>query len=87
MLVRMRTEDRLLLDARAEARGIRPASYASVHLRSHLRKLTPLPKDELLALKRSIGKLASIGRNVNQIASAVNEGGKAPGSVRKEFRV
>jgi len=86
MLVRLRREDRLLLDARAEARGMRPATYASVLLRSHLRKLTPLPKDEFVALRRSIGELASIGRNINQIARAVNEGGKAPGSVREEFR-
>ena len=80
------SEDRLLLDARAEARGMRPATYVSVLIRSHLRQLAPLPKDELLALKRSIGELASIGRNVNQIAKAVNEGGRAPGSVREEFR-
>src|SRR5258708_32163996 len=86
MLVRLRAEDRLLLDARAEARGMRPATYVSVLIRSHLRKLTPLPKDEFLALKRSIGELASIGRNINQIARAVNEGGRAPGSVREEFR-
>lgn len=86
MLVRLRTEDRLLLDARAEARGMRPATYVSVLIRSHLRNLTPLPKDELLALKRSIGELASIGRNINQIARAVNDGGRAPGSVREEFR-
>ena len=65
---------------------MRPATYVSVLIRSHLRKLAPLPKDELLALKRSIGELASIGRNINQIAKAVNEGGRAPGSVREEFR-
>lgn len=86
MYVRLRVEDRLLLDARAEARGMRPATYASVLIRSHLRKLTPLPKDELLALKRSIGELALIGRNINQIARAANEGGKVPSSVREEFR-
>ena len=86
MLVRLRDEDRLLLDARAEARGMRPATYVSVLIRSHLRQLAPLPKDELLALKRSIGELASIGRNINQIAKAVNEGGRAPDSVREEFR-
>jgi hypothetical protein len=32
----------------------------------------PLPKDERLALKRTIGELASIGRNWNQIAHAAN---------------
>ena len=86
ILVCLRAEDRLLLDARSEARGMRPATYVSVLIRSHLRQLAPLPKDELLALKRCIGELASIGRNINQIARAVNEGGRAPGSVREEFR-
>jgi len=86
MLVRLRDEDKLLLDARAEARGMRPATYASVLLRSHLRQLTPLPKDELLALKRSIAMLASIGRNINQIAKAANEGGRMPESAGAEFR-
>jgi Bacterial mobilisation protein (MobC) len=86
ILVRLRGEDRLLLDARAEARGMRSATYVSVLIRSHLRMLAPLPKDELLALKRSIAELATIGRNINQIAKAVNKGGMAPGSVREEFR-
>jgi len=86
ILVRLRSEDRLLLDARAEARGMRSATYVSVLIRSHLRMLAPLPKDELLALKRSIAELATIGRNINQIAKAVNKGGIAPGSAREEFR-
>ena len=84
--VRLRGDDRLLLEARAQARGMRPATYVSVLTRCHLRQLAPLPKDELLALKRSIGELAAIGRNINQIARAANEGGRLPGSVRDEFR-
>lgn len=86
ILVRLRTEDRLLLDARSEARGMRPATYVAVLTRSHLRRLAPLPKDELLALRRSIGELAAIGRNLNQIAKAANDGGRLPGSAREEFR-
>lgn len=84
--VRLRSGDRLLLDVRAAARGMRPATYVSVLTRAHLRSLAPLPKEEFLALKRSIGALAAIGRNINQIAKAANEGGRLPGSVRVEFR-
>jgi hypothetical protein len=84
--VRFRNEDRLLLDARAAARGMRPATYVSVLVRSHLRSLTPLPKEEYLALKRSIADLASIGRNINQIAKAANGGGRVPDSAGAEFR-
>ncbi len=86
MLVRLRPEDRLLLYARAAARGMRSATYAAALLRGHLRHLAPLPKDELAALRRSIGELAAIGRNINQIARAANEGGRLPTSVRDEFR-
>jgi len=86
ILIRLRTEDRLLLDARSEARGMRPATYVAVLTRSHLRQLAPLPKEELLALRRSIGELAAIGRNLNQIARAANDGGRLPGSAREEFR-
>jgi hypothetical protein len=85
MLVRLRTEDKLLLDARAEARGMRPATYASVLLRAHLRGLTPLPKDELAALKHAVGELGAVGRNLNQIARAVNQGARVAGG-RDEFR-
>lgn len=86
VFVRLRHEDRLLLDARAEARGMRPATYVAVLTRSHLRRLAPLPKDEMQALRRSIGELAAIGRNLNQIAKAANDGGRVPGSAREEFR-
>jgi hypothetical protein len=75
VFVRLRREDHLLLEARSEARGMRPATYVSVLTRSHLRSLTPLPKEEYLALKRSISELASIGRNINQIVKAANAGG------------
>ncbi len=86
IFVRLKQDDRILLDARSEARGMRPATYVAVLTRSHLRRLAPLPKDELLALRRSISELAAIGRNLNQIAKAANDGGRLPGSARAEFR-
>lgn len=84
--IRLRSEDSLLLGARATARGMRPATYVSVLTRSHLRCLAPLPKDELLALRRSIAELAAIGRNINQIAKVANEGGGLPRSAAQEFQ-
>ena len=86
IFVRLKPDDRLLLDARSEARGMRPATYVAVLTRSHLRRLAPLPKDEMQALRRSIGELATIGRNLNQIAKAANDGGRLPGSAREDFR-
>lgn len=84
--VRLRTEDRLLLHERAAARGMASATYISVLVRSHLRSLAPLPKEELIALKRAVGELGAIGRNLNQIARAANEGRPAAGIGRDEFR-
>jgi len=62
------------------------ATYASVLLRSHLRSLAPLPKDELGALKRAVSELGAIGRNLNQIARAANQGARVGGIGQDEFR-
>ncbi len=74
LMIRLDADDQLLLRERAAARGIAPATYVSVLTRAHLRSLAPLPKEELLALKRAIGELGSIGRNLNRIAHAANQG-------------
>ena len=71
--VRLRHEDRTLLSARATARGMASATYVSVLVRSHLRNLAPLPKEELLALRHSIAELKAVGRNLNQMAKALNQ--------------
>jgi predicted DNA binding CopG/RHH family protein len=84
--VRLAPEDRILLSDRAIARGMPSATYVSVLVRSHLRNLAPLPKEELLALKRSVAELGAIGRNLNQIARAANQGGKPTGPGRDDFR-
>ena len=84
--VRLAPEDRILLCDRATARGMPSATYVSVLVRSHLRNLAPLPKEELLALKRSVAELGTIGRNLNQIARAANQDGKPAGPGRDDLR-
>ena len=74
LMIRLRPDDQILLRERAAARGMPSATYVSVLTRAHLRSLAPLPAEELLALKRTIGELGSIGRNLNQIAHAANQG-------------
>src|SRR5258707_9144151 len=84
--VRLRPDDQMLLRERAAARGMAAATYVSVLTRSHLRSLSPLPKGELLALRRTVSELGSIGRNLNQIARAVNEGERASSPSREDLR-
>jgi hypothetical protein len=74
LMIRLRPDDQILLRERAAARGMPPATYVSVLMRSHLRSLAPLPQEELLALKRTLSELGNIGRNLNQIARAANQG-------------
>ncbi len=50
--IRLRREDRALLAERSVARGLACATYVSVLVRAHLRRVAPMPKDELLGLKR-----------------------------------
>lgn len=70
----------MMLGRQASARGLRAATYVSLLVRCHLRGVTPIPKDELLALKRSIAELRAVGNNLNQIAKALHQGKvSAPG--------
>ncbi len=86
LYVRLRQEDRLLLHERAAARGMASATYVSVLMKSHLRSLAPLPKDELVALKHAVSELGAVGRNLNQIARAMNHGARVGGIGYDEFR-
>ncbi len=72
--VRLRPEDRRLLRERSAARGLASATYVSVLVRAHLRHLTPLPKEELKALKGCVAELSAIGRLLSQIARAPHQG-------------
>jgi hypothetical protein len=45
------------MSERAAARGIPAATYVSVLTRALLRSLSPLPKQELLALRRTVAEL------------------------------
>jgi hypothetical protein len=74
LYVRLRPEDHLLLRERAIGRGMAAATYASFLLRAHLRAVRPMPDRELAELKRSVAALSAIGRNLNQIARAANQG-------------
>jgi hypothetical protein len=86
LMVRLRPDDQILLRERATARGMPAATYVSVLTRAHLRSLSPLPKVELLALKRTVSELGSIGRNLNQIARASNLGERVAGPGREDLR-
>jgi len=87
LTVRLHPADQLLLRERAAARGMPAATYVSVLTRAHLRALAPLPKEELLALKRTVSELGSIGRNLNQIAHAANRGERVTSPNREELRM
>jgi hypothetical protein len=84
--VRLRPDDQQLLKARAAARDMPAATYVSVLVRAHLRSLAPLPKEELLALRRSVSELSAIGRNLNQIARLANQNPRASAPHHEEVR-
>ena len=83
--VRLEPEDSRLLRERARARGMASATYLSYLARSHLRGACPLPKAEYTLLKQSVEELASVGRNLNQIARAMNQGGRPTGPGQAEL--
>ena len=87
MSIRLRPEDRRLLQERAQARNMRSSTYVSVLVRAHLRHLTPLHEEKLLALKQSVAELGAIGRNLNQLARAAACGDRVAGDVKEAWCV
>jgi len=82
--VRLAPEIGRLLRERARARVMPSSTYASSVLRSHLLGAAPLPKAEYLALTHTTAELSAIGRNLNQIARAINQGGNPSMPGREE---
>jgi hypothetical protein len=76
LYVRLAPEDWRLLKERSSARVLAAATYVSLLVRSHLRAAAPLPKAEYLALRQSVLELTAMGRNLNQIARAITQGGR-----------
>jgi hypothetical protein len=70
LTVRLRADDQVLLRERAAARGMPAATYVSVLTRAHLRGLAPLPKAELLALKRAVSELGDLARRLESAGTS-----------------
>lgn len=83
--VTLADEDLVLLRERSWARHMPPATYLATLARAHLRQVTPLPKDELVVLRRAVAELGAIGRNLNQVTRAANRGERGGGLSRGDF--
>lgn len=77
--LRYRPGDGALLEARAKARNMKPASYLSMLVHAHVRSQAPLPINEMNALKACVAELSAVGRNLNQIARSFNAGSAGEG--------
>jgi hypothetical protein len=76
--VRFRPGDVAIIGHRAMTRRMKPSTYIAALVRSHLVEDPPLPAAELALIERAIAEVSAVGRNLNQIARAVNAGVAAP---------
>jgi predicted DNA binding CopG/RHH family protein len=84
LTVRLVPEDRALLRERAAARTMPVATYVSVLVRSHLRRLAPLPDRELSSLQAAVRELAAIGRNLNAMTRLLRQDARQAAPGRQE---
>jgi Mobilization protein NikA len=73
LTVRLMPEDRALLRERAVARSMPAATYVSVLVRSHLRRVAPLPDREVSSLQAAVRELTALGRNLNTMARLLHQ--------------
>lgn len=64
--LRLRPGDRRLVNARAAARSMKPASYLVALIRAHVRRQAPLPTAELNTLKVTVAQLSAIARSLQR---------------------
>jgi hypothetical protein len=86
LTVRLVPEDRVLLRERAAARTMHASTYVSVLVRSHLRRVAPLPDRELSNLQASLRELAAIGRNLNTMARLMQQDDRQAAPGRQEVQ-
>lgn len=85
--VRLCPEDWLLLEARAAARGLRPANLPGRSNAVALAMAGAAAEGcEYLALRSSIAELSAIGRNINRPTAICGVSNLIPDSVAAEFR-
>ncbi len=76
--IRLRPGDAEALVRRANRRRLKPSTYIAALVRSHLVADPPIPAGELAVLERATAEISAVGRNLNQIARAVNSGAPLP---------
>ncbi len=76
--VRFRPGDVAIIRRRASTRRMKPSTYIAALVRSHLVEDPPVPAAELALIERAIAEVSAVGRNLNQLARAVNSGVAAP---------
>jgi hypothetical protein len=72
--VRLRGEDLLLLRERARAERVSVSAYGDRLIHTHVQAGLPVPTAELEALRVSIAEMNAIGRRLNELAWALNQG-------------
>jgi hypothetical protein len=68
--LRLRPGDHPLVEARASARHMKPATYLVMLVHAHVRSRAPMPAEELNALKLSVSQLSMVGRCLQQVVCA-----------------
>jgi len=67
--LRLRAGDGERVATRAQARGMRPATYLSTLVRAHLRAEPPLPSADLDAVKQVVNRLSAIDRHLARLGA------------------
>lgn len=72
LTIRLRPDDAMRLQARADVRAMPAATYASVALRAHLKNVAPLPKVEQVLLREALREVSQFREEMRRHAYQPN---------------
>jgi hypothetical protein len=81
LTLRLRTEERLALDAASAEAGMRRTEWASACLRARLARRPQFNRDQAQALMEARQELARIGANLRELVRVVRDGDLPPDAV------
>jgi len=83
--IRLRLGDRIALNRRAEARGVRTSRYLAALVHAHIAASPPLPVDELATLKEGVSVLGKLSRALVHTAHNVSQSGLLTPELQREL--
>jgi hypothetical protein len=85
LYIRVRSDDWMRLQERAQARSLAASTYVAILLRAHLHSLSPIPKAEMQLLRQAIAEVGTVARLLSRLLQSESHDRGGTAATREEL--